>query len=448
VTAVGEYRPSGELIKWANIEHERQMEEERQHARQRVMVEPFHVHPDRIPDQVHVLGSDIRGRFIAHAIAGCESIPPVRLLIHRRHLWDRWIAEDQRLKLVRHGNEHVPRNRVIGEYVIDVEKAPPGAFVMSKEPIYHLIVTVPANRVVRALEPLKHRINRFTTICLITNGLGAAEHLITTHFPNPVTRPSIILGDLTHNLGHTYPPKQFSVVEIGLGRLHLTAYKSGFVVEHGRAKAHPPIERHARVMQMLRLLGAVPGLQTISEPWEAWLEHKLPDMIFHAVADPISVLLDLPYDQIPANSYARNLLDELMGEICAVLLRLPETQKPSQLNSFYRTAHLRRKVFQRLMLPLNAVDGKDRPRYLTKQGWEFDIDFLLGYFLRRARDLGLKCDAMKSLFFMTKAKHKEMFNQRRMEVDLVSSASLTERQGAPGQETQDHESRRSWAEPR
>ena len=278
-----------------------------------------------------------------------------------------------------------------------------------EKPIDQLIVTVPAFGVVRAFSSIRHRVDESTTICLAQDGLGVVEALNETYFPDPSTRPAYVLGHTTHRL---YPVRDelFSLSEFKQGRLYLSALRRD--LGHTQMHYHPPAERLARSSHLLRLLTTTPGLQAGGFPIDQFLRYKLPSTIFKSVVDPLTVILDCTYDKLAGNAYARQLIDQLLGEIVNVVGKLPELRGSTKLG-WFRDGSLRKDLFGRLASRKNT---ESRMQVLTRRGWESDIDFLNGYFVRRGREVGIKCPANETVMSMVKAKHAAELAQRREEV--------------------------------
>lgn len=374
--------------------------------------------PEVVSDRIHVLGADIHGRFITHCIAACKTISPPRYLIHRAELWERWVQDGRCLEL--HRGKMVERlDRVEGEYVTHKEAAPESAVVRDKEHIDNLIVTVPANSVVRSLEPLMHRLSALSTICLVQDGLGVAEDVVERLFPDTRTRPTFILGHSSHKLGYSDPERHFSVAQVHGGRLFLTAYMSGMFTGHTkqlRISVHPPIERHTRPSHLLRLLLRIPELNASAHPWEDWLRYKLPGLAFQAVAETVRTVVDTTYIGLASNAYARQLMEHLLAEICEVTGRLPEVKSPRKFRNYYRSGQFYRQVAQALMMRREQFSSM---QFATVRGLDSDLDYTLGYFVKRGRELGYTCLSLKTLAWMVKARHRSMYRKRLLDVPLV-----------------------------
>jgi ketopantoate reductase len=203
--------------------------------------------------------------------------------------------------------------------------------------------------------------------------------------------------------------------EVKRGRIYLSAL--GHDLGHSQMsqmRCHPPVERWARPGHMLSILTATPELQAAGFNLEQFLDFKLPLMVFKCVVDPLTVTLDSTYERLLNNNYAQQMMDQLLGEIINVISRLPELRGSTKYNKLRGGGGLREAVHRQLDLKKNA---ESRMRALTRRGWETDIDFLNGYFVKRARDVGVRCPANESIMWMVKARHEAQLAQRREEIE-------------------------------
>ncbi|GAB1312260.1 Ketopantoate reductase C-terminal domain-containing protein [Madurella fahalii] len=373
--------------------------------------------PFKPSDQIHVMGLDLVGRYITHTLAGCKTIPPVRYLLHSRQLCKKWVRANGRLTLHR-GKDIIVRRGVQAEDISEQAEYPDDDDI-----IHNLIVTVPAGQVVQALERIRHRLDHRSTICLVNDGLGVAEALIETYFPVESRRPIFLLGHFSTQLGYTN--SSFSVSEVRQGRLYLSLFSPqapgpGMPFQ---IKRHPPLERTARATHFLRLLTAMPGLHATGHPLTDFFKRKLPTAAFRSVVDPIAVLLDSTYDKLPGNPYARQLMDRLLGEVSRVVSSLPELRDSGEFRQSVIDSALRKEVFRKLMLQRTA-DSKMRA--YTARGWDTDVDFLSGYFIRRGRQLRLNVTALDSVMWAVKAKKLVVMKKLAAELPMDGAAMMGE----------------------
>lgn len=343
-------------------------------------------------DQVHILGSDLKAHYIAHAISGLSSIPPVRLLSNRWAFLKEWKSEGHEIHVFRNG-ECSTRNTPIVELMNQRGRA-------AHQPhIDNLIVTLSAAGAVKALSNIAHRIDQRTTLCLIQDGLGVAEHLNQKLFTDPAYRPRYVLGHMTHILAHGQ--SRFSVNEKASGRLCLTALREG--VTEPVVKIYPPVERHTQSSHLLRMLTTTPNLQAGGYSYAHFLRRRLPDMVFTSAVDSVSAALDMPYDKVWSNLEARRIVFELLREISEVITSLPELQYSEELLRYVHDGALQKDCRARLR---KRSSGESHMLHTIRWGRESDIDFLNGYFVQRGAEAGLPCATNKTIITMVKARQR------------------------------------------
>ncbi|KAH6855104.1 hypothetical protein B0I37DRAFT_363922 [Chaetomium sp. MPI-CAGE-AT-0009] len=364
-------------------------------------------------DQIHVMGLDLVGRYIAHTLAGCRTIPPVRYMLHRENLYKQWHLAEKQLTLYR-GDLRITQRRVIAEYISDEQAETQSGII-----IHNLIVTLPAAQVVQAFKRIKHRLDHRSTVCLVNDGLGVAEELIATYYPYESTRPIFLLGHFTTALDHT--ASRFSVAEVRPGRLYLSLVSPQKVEgsQRFRIKRHPPFERTARATHFIRLLTAMPGLNATGHPMVDFLRRKLPTVAFRSIVDPLAALFNCRYDALSYNPYARQLMDTLIGELSGVLTRLPECRHSRGFRQFAAASSLRAEVYHKLIRQKTA-DSKMRAQFAA--GWDTDVDFLSGYFVKRGREIQADVSALESVLAAAKAKQVMLLKDLADDIPLDTSS--------------------------
>jgi cytochrome b translational activator protein CBS2 len=315
-------------------------------------------------------------------------------MIHNHYMARRWHELNRRLTLFR-GHDMIVHHRVRADYTADQEANLDG------DPIHNLIVTLPPSNVVQAIGHIRHRLDHRSTICLINDGLGVAEALIEAYFPDESRRPIFLLGHFTASLDHV--DHLFSVSEVRPGRLYLTLFPpQGLGGNHEvHIKRYPPLERTARGTHFIRLLTAMPGLNATGHPIADFMRYKLPTVAFRTIVDPLAALFECRYDGLRENPYARQLMDQLLGELTRVLSRLPECRDSAKFRQVALFTELRDEVFRKMVLKRTA-DSKMRSQ--VARGWDTDVDFLSGYFVRRGRQLHCSVEVLDSIMSAVKAK--------------------------------------------
>ena len=360
-------------------------------------------------DQIHVMGLNIQGRYVAHTLAGAETIPPPIFMINRWNLLMRWNEAGRCLKLHRE-KQVIVRDRIRAQFTPPIRGPHP-----RKEKDTHisnLVVTVPAGHTVEALGQISHRLDHNSTIVLIQEGLGVAESICKAYFPIESQRPVFILGHLTTRLG--LGDQTFEFGEVRPGRLFLTVYTphsdnigplAPIVI-----KKHPPTLWQRRGAHLLKLLTSIPELNATGHRTDEFLQMKLPAVAFRAVADPLATILDSTYDKIPENPNARELMDRMLSEVADVVSHLPELKGLEQFRVANALPFMRSEVFHRLKRKGTA----DVPmRRLTSMGLDTDIGYVTGYFVIRGKMLGVPVKALETLWSAVKAKQQVLAERRK-----------------------------------
>lgn len=363
-------------------------------------------------DLIHVMGLNIQGRYVAHTLAGAETIPPPIYMINRWNLVKRWNDSGKCLKLHKEKKVHV-RDRLQAQFTPPIEGPHPSK--NGDEHINNLVVTVPAGHTVQALAQIRHRLDHNSTIVLIQEGLGVAEAICKAYFPIESQRPVFILGHLTTRLG--LGDKTFEFAEVRPGRLFLTVYTPHSDNISPLApvviKKHPPTLYQRRGSHLIKLLTSIPDLNATGHRTDDFLQLKLPAVAFRAVADPLATILDATYDKIPENPYARELMDRLLSEIADVVSHFPELKGLEQFRVANALPYIRSEVFHRLMRKRTA----DSPmRRLTSMGLDTDIGYVTGYFVLRGKTLGIPVKGLESIWSAVKAKQQVLAERRNREV--------------------------------
>lgn len=340
---------------------------------------------------VHILGFDPKAYFIAFCLAGYEYLDPVKLLIHKRPIWNTWEYEGKRLLLLR-GPQRLFRNRVEAEWIGT------GYMPSSDTHIEQLIVTIPCWQTKAAIQNIAHRIDHRTTICLVQDGLGVVEELNAELFEDPTKRPTFILGHSLASIGF-YRPIFFSSMLRAPGKMYF------HVLERGIAPYvswDPPVTRRIHGTKFLRTLAVTPELNGGGYGnIETFLVKKLPSMVFQCIIEPMAIALDTTYDQVLRNEHAILLADELLEELFNVIWALPELTNSAKVVKHCSMDALRKHTLSRL-----ADKTKSLSPFIShvRAGRMVDIDYLNGWFVKRGQELGIKTTRNEMVIEVVKAR--------------------------------------------
>jgi ketopantoate reductase len=143
-------------------------------------------------------------------------------------------------------------------------------------------------------------------------------------------------------------------------------------------------------------------------------------MMFTAAVEPVCVLLDLPYNGLLHNRSAQSMMNKLLDEMATVVENLPEVQGSTELLNFLQGEGLKRFCYRR-------ITGKAMaPSELVKRiekGLQTDMNYQNGYFLKRAKTLGIEMPTNRLMVQMVKARRAEAMEKRNAYIP-VQEASI------------------------
>jgi len=363
---------------------------------------------------IHILGSGSIGKFIAHSLATVPNAPPVTLLLHSHFLRQQWEGEGGAIRLIKNGaiepqsgfkieSSLIPENEMIGP-LRDLSQ---NSQTAQDSTIDNLIVATEGNITISALSAIKHRLRPTSTICFIQEGLGMAELVNSSVFPKPATRPSYMLGTVSHDIHAT--ENHFTIIERRSGTVSLTILpvKEGMEGRVLHIKGAPSIRRVGefgwtpQTRYLMRTLTRVPALHAKGMIRAEFFKVQFEKLAINSVLGPLSVVFNCTNDRFLFNYHIMRTMKMLLKEISLVLQSLPEVSRnPTIVKNF--TAQ----KLEAIVLSVIGKTGANRTSMLqaVMNGKKTDIDFYNGYLLDRAAELGLDCPCMEMLVSIVKGK--------------------------------------------
>ncbi|KAF2184130.1 hypothetical protein K469DRAFT_739581 [Zopfia rhizophila CBS 207.26] len=150
--------------------------------------------------RVYILGLDSIRSLIAHSLKASADTRPISIFLHRPSLYNEFILRGRTINLT---------VKMLGNPKRSCSPEKPTA-------AYIIIVKVPMR--VNAERTIKHGVDRNSTICLIQNGMGQIERLNPDVSTNPATRPTYLVGIISHG---AHIERNLSVIHAGAGTLFL-----------------------------------------------------------------------------------------------------------------------------------------------------------------------------------------------------------------------------------
>ncbi|KAK1964661.1 6-phosphogluconate dehydrogenase C-terminal domain-like protein [Colletotrichum sublineola] len=348
---------------------------------------------------VHILGQDERAFFLSHALHGIyDSVKAINL----------------------------PRNTPYRNVSGNTGKRGGGGWIepnesieQAEEPeqedghISNLVIAGRPSEAIKLLEPVKHRVDDRTAVCLVQDGLGIAEDVNNKIFRDDKRRPSIVLGHVGHSLAYDRKTKSVKVMSPKYETV-LTGARPFM----GKKKSLST-DTWLRTQGMLEKFAAAEMLRAKGTALDSWMKLKISSLMFSAAVDPICVMLDYRYEQLIYNPTANKLINQLLDEIADVVAYMPEVKHSSELQAALRGQGIRKEIMGKLR---GKGSAPSKMALQIQRGMLTDIDYLNGFFIDRGTRMGLKLPANEMVVGMVKAKHKAQLDKVRayIPVELTS----------------------------
>ncbi|RHZ65520.1 ketopantoate reductase family protein [Aspergillus thermomutatus] len=335
---------------------------------------------------IYILGVGSVGSFIAHSLRSLPEPPPVTLLLHREDLYQEFASKGWKLGLQ------------LGEYGVleertgfDVELLASKSAPVSTDPIHYLIVTVKASATTSALEPIKHRLGRHSTICLFQNGLGQIEDMNERVFTDPSTRPLYVLGIMQHGVYLKSPAEAVLSSSNGCATVG--------IVDHGN---QTPARSHCQFL--LDALLRSPTLRCTELMWADLLQVQLLKLAANCIINPLTALLDIRNGALIDSPELLSIQRLILKEISMVFENLPELSNLPRDQTRFSVASLEAAVLDTVE---KTAPNSSSMREDIRKGRATEIEFINGWIVRRGKELGIDCVTNTCLTQMVLVKSRQ-----------------------------------------
>ncbi|KAI8957484.1 hypothetical protein F5Y11DRAFT_363732 [Daldinia sp. FL1419] len=362
----------------------------------------------RLSNKVHIVGFDLHARFVAYALAANPKLPPVQMLIHKPRPMRAWGEEGRAISIHDSKGRIISSRNIVCPDYINRPYQPTGLLPV----LDNVILSTVSRAAFPTLYGLRNRIDRRTTVCLIQPGLGLMEMLNEEVFDVPALRPNYVICHSSHQLSR-HSHYKCSLRHIP-GKLYIHAVPRDDEDEDiDRVTSQLLGNQHTQ--HMVDILSAASDLDVVNVSWRELLLEKLPDMIFASLADTISVILDCSFDLIRRNQNAMRLWDNMLNETINIISSLPEFREHRKKLRFLHE----RRFAANLRIRLER-QGTERSKWLAEvgRGQEPPVEFINGYFVRRAQELGIDHKSNSLAISMVKAKVESMRKQYEISFSL------------------------------
>lgn len=266
------------------------------------------------------------------------------------------------------------------------------------EIISHLIVTVKAPHTINALQALAHRLTKDSSVLFLQNGMGIIDEVNKKLFPNEKSRPTYIVGVVSHGL---YSKHMFEVTHAGEGTIAL-----GVMSQMPMSEKSPPMrlsEQTASARYIMRTMTRTPLFVAVGFNPTDLLQQQLDKIAVNCIINPLTALFDIKNGDLLGNFHFTRVLRLLLAEISIVIRALPELQNVPNVNMRYDTLRLERLVFS--IANVTAANYSSMWQDVQRAK-KTEVDYINGYIVKRGEEMGLHCVMNYMLVHMIKAKGK------------------------------------------
>jgi 2-dehydropantoate 2-reductase len=423
--------------------------------------------PEQLPTRrVHIMGIGSIGTFIAHTLMCLPNPPPLSLIFHRPEMYDDFSASGRIVRVINKKSQtndarsgydvdlatqdferdtifwtHIPHllaDNVLSAPAVREEVLPSGEIR-----IFSLIVTVKGPATVVALRSVKHRISAETTICLMQNGMGQVEELNREVFTDPETRPTYMLGVISHGV---YLSRAFAAHHAGIGSTAIGVVRDAdkfplppksplhSLTEVEKKRMYPSDkDLYANITSryLLRTLTRSPILVCAAFPYLDLLQLQLEKLAINCIVNPITAILNTPNGSILGNRSLEKVSRLLIAEISTVIRGLPELEGIPNVRTRFSPERLEALY---IGVTKKTAENSSSMREDIRNGKDTEIDYINGYIVRRGEERGLKCVLNYMLMQLVNGKSWNMANSAGQALPYgLSEMDISEDSGSPAQ---------------
>jgi 2-dehydropantoate 2-reductase len=415
--------------------------------------------------RVHILGLGSIGTLVAHSLKCLPNPPPVTLMIHKQDHYADFKRIGRTISLINKKNEinDEQTGYDVDLYNYHAEGGPGWAYIpdqgLQQPPthpledaerlergevyIYTLIVAVKGPSTVDALRSVKHRVNAQTTICFMQNGLGQIDELNQEVFTDPSTRPTYMLGIVSHG---AFMADSCRVHHTGYGSIALGIWRDPdrypfstpgpvrqpWEMSEDERKRHHPTDKELfsslSSRYLLRTLTRSPILACALFPYLDLLQLQLEKLSTNCIMNPLTALLDIQNGQLLDTEQLLPIQKLLLAEISLVIRGLPELEGLPGVKHRFSAKRL-----EQLMIGVTKKTALNSSsmREDFRKARQPEIDYINGYIVKRGEEQGVKCVLNYMLMQLIKSKHAlDRAERLRYDADQIRSKLFDPQQSA------------------
>ncbi|KAK4200785.1 putative bassianolide synthetase [Triangularia verruculosa] len=337
---------------------------------------------------IYILGAGNIGKYVAHSLAKHVQCP-VTLIFRQEDSYQKFIDNGSQVTQWINRKRQDTRAGFGAEYIGRYQR------LNRPEPISNLIVSTKGQQTLAPMSALAPRLDRNSTVLLLQNGMGVQEELNSQiiSFRSPENRPSYWTGICSAGVfgrgDPTQPVCPFTFEMAGDGPLKIGPSSGSEEID----KSHPLCKA---------LVKACGTLKTYVLDHDKIKLSQMRKLAMNAVINPLTALHRCPNGSLRSLERFRALPDQ---PVTALTAEYRPSSLVAEIGPVLRAAlnlpsgdakHDRAWSDQQLLrdaLRLADNTAKNRSSMLqdVEAGRETEIDYISGWIIKKARELGLKC---------------------------------------------------------
>jgi 2-dehydropantoate 2-reductase len=224
--------------------------------------------------------------------------------------------------------------------------------------------------------------------------MGQIEDLNERVFVDKARRPTYMFGIMRHGV---YLRSSTEAILSGLNGTAAIGVVDG--EEHTTRSS-----RQADPQFLLDLLLRSPILRCEELAWKELLQNQLFKLAANCVLNPLTAILDVRNGVIKENPDLQPLIQSLLREISVLFRSLPEIKNlPDEQKDRFSVPSLEALVMDTIE---KTAGNSSSMREDVRKGRATEIEYINGWILRRARELGIECQANAGLMQLVLAKSR------------------------------------------
>lgn len=406
--------------------------------------------------RIYVASDSTTAQFIAHSLRDMPRPPPVTQVYHNQANYLNWLESPRYISLYneqygdcirrkvdaelartpfRRHNKIITKDEFHAEslWKPHYDRKPKGQFLsdepaprdshVNQEPIENLIIAEKAQYVETCILGMRHRLGKYSTILIVSPVLGIMERLVQNVFPDPQTRPKFLLGEFTHLLTRPDTTREHGqsilhqLLQTRAGHLFLTRNP---ISKGGITQTEILEEEVATSKQgdyLMETLLRVPKLSTFElSPLELHMR-QLDAIAVRSVIRPLTAMMDSANGALLYNFHLTRVMRLIIAETSLILRSLPEVRGHPNAETRYGP--------DRLELVIAGILNQTQQEHNgtvidVRRGKRTDVEFVNGYLIDRAQEMGLK--AFMNFMMQELVRGKKNMVQREHDQPIVADA--------------------------